>query len=243
MILHVLPGDSYVETFRETGIFGDVAVCRECLIEGPVNAQNLEEFWKMRASYLDEVYGDEGFYFDNVVGVVSELTKMQHLPPDAEVNLWFEHELFCQVNMWFCLSLLGETKARVYRIEPYVTSDADIWRGFRNTSSDELLSCFLARRQLSLDDTKLGRNLWKAYQFNDNAELQRLSQTKTDHFPFLERVCQAEIEKATLPVQILTDIKKTGITEFTEIFTEFSRRAGVYGFGDLQVKGMLELSK
>ena len=52
MILHVLPGDATVETFKASSIEGDIAVCRECLVVGDVSAIHCPEFWENRARFL-----------------------------------------------------------------------------------------------------------------------------------------------------------------------------------------------
>ncbi|MEJ7847015.1 MAG: hypothetical protein WKF92_02885 [Pyrinomonadaceae bacterium] len=237
MKLHVLPGDSLTDRFRETGIDGETAICRECLIEGDVKADSLDVFWHLRASFLSKTYPEfEQSYFDNVV---PELAKIQDLPAGSEVNLWFEHELFCQVNLWFCLSLLAGTKADVFRVEPCTT---EIWKGFGNLVSEDLAASFSARRRLSPGDIELGKHLWTAYQNADYPELSRLSKTASDRFPHLEEVCLAEIEKATRPLQILDDIRREGISAFPDVFAEFSRRAGIYGYGDSQVKRLIQTS-
>ncbi len=41
MKIHVLPGDSLVETFNKSDIEGEIIGCRECLIEGDAQAKNL----------------------------------------------------------------------------------------------------------------------------------------------------------------------------------------------------------
>src|SRR5215210_3615464 len=104
MNIHVLAGDALAENFNKTGIDGEVAVCRECLIEGDVKAENLNDFWEIRADFIVSVYGEnKEKYFETVA---DEFRKLNNLTPGAEVNLWFEYELFCQTNMWFCLDLL-----------------------------------------------------------------------------------------------------------------------------------------
>ena len=56
----------------------------------------------------------------------------------------------------------------------------------------------------------------------------------------MNQVCKAAIEKDTRPKQILDEIMGEGITDFSEIFPEFTRRAGVYGYGDLQVERLMD---
>ncbi len=45
MKVHVLPGDSLVKAFEESGIDGEVVVCRECFVDGPLEADGLESLW------------------------------------------------------------------------------------------------------------------------------------------------------------------------------------------------------
>jgi len=237
MKLHVLPGDALAHNFNNSGIEGETVICRECLVEGNVRAENLEDFWKVRAEFIKNAYGeDEKGYFQKVI---FELEKLRNLAPGAEVNLWFEYELFCQANMWFCLSLLQETKASVYRIAPVVRTEADVWKGFGNLSAEDLKKCFAERIKFSEADIRLGGELWKAYQNADYEKLERLSATESNCFPRLKEVCRAEIEKGFRPQKVLQEIIENGRKDFAEIFPEFSARAGVYGFGDAQVKRIL----
>lgn len=238
MIYHVLPGDAQVEEFNKTDIKGEVIVCRECLIVGDIHAETLPEFWDQRAHFILSEYGEDEIEYHE--RVAAPLAKLLDLDQDDEVNLWFEYELFCSVNMWFCLWLLSETGARVYRVEPVVRSEADRWLGFGNLTSDDLKTCFNARTKLSAEDIALGAVLWNGYRTNDNAKLAELSTSTLACFPYLKEICEAAIEKDTRPREIIAEIQFEGKTEFNYIFPEFVHRAGEYGFGDLQVKKMLQ---
>lgn len=239
MIYHVLPGDSLIAEFKKTEIDGEVIVCRECLIVGDIDAETLPEFWEQRAHFILSEYGeDEIEYHDKVA---DELAKLSDLEAGDVVNLWFEYELFCSVNMWFCLSLLSETNATVYRIEPAVLSEEDRWHGFGKLNASDLKECFAARTALTTDDIALGTDLWNAYRKNDHGCLKQLSAAASPAFPHLNEVCDAAIERDTRPAEILAEIEFEGKTEFDDIFAEFTRRAGVFGLGDLQVRRLVDL--
>lgn len=234
MRIHVLPGDAQAGTFNETGIEGEVVVCRECLIEGPVTSADMDEFWRSRAEFLS-------VDFETYAGkTIAEFEKLKNLAPGDEVNLWFEYELFCQANMWFCLSLLQNTEADVYRVEPVVREDGEIWKGFGSLGAADLKKCFAARTKFEFSDILLGAELWDAYRNDNHQRLRELSNAKSACFPYLKEVCDAEIEKSVRPKHILKEITASGITEFTDIFPLFAERAGVYGYGDSQVKRRLE---
>lgn len=238
MILHVLPGDAYVETFRETGLEGEAVVCRECLIVGPVDAETQFEFWEQRARFVLSEYGrDEIEYHEHVA---DELEKLADLPAGAEVNLWFENELFCSVNMWFCLDLLKIAEADVYRVEPVISTVDDFWEGFGNLSPDEFNSCFAARKKFAVADIRLGSDLWNAYRTGDHPSLQVLAENDSPCFPYLKEVCKAASEIENRPREILKEITNGGAKDFDVVFQEFRKRAGVYGFGDAQVQSIMQ---
>lgn len=237
MIYHVLPGDSLAEEFSNTGIDGEIVVCRECLIVGDVSGETLDEFWERRSNFLMIEYGgDEIEYYETVVG---ELVKLIELSPETEVNLWFEYELFCQVNMWFCLSLLAASEASVYRVAPVVRSKDEIWKGFGSLHADDLKQSLAARTRFADADLQLGQDLWGAYRLGDYERLSGLGKTESKCFPHVAEVCYAEIQKATRPKQIVDEIMAEGIKEIGELFPKFTHRAGVYGFGDVQVERLM----
>jgi hypothetical protein len=238
MIIHVLPGDAQVEEFKKTGIGGEIVVCREALIDGDVRADSLEEFWRVRSSYLSEAYPIEpGHSYEKTV--VAEFEKLIDLTASTEVNLWFEYELFCHVNMWFCVWLLRDTLASLYRVAPIMQRKDERWNGFGNLDFNDLQTCYGERIEFTARDIKLGADLWTAYQYRDHKTLRELAKTESACFPYLKEAVEAEVEKDYRPRQVLKEIRESGISDFGETFAEFRKQAGVYGFGDLQVKRIL----
>ena len=82
--------------------------------------------------------------------------------------------------------------------------------------------------------------MWNAFRKGDNAGLKELSAADHAAFPHLAEVCEAAIERSTRPAEIVAEIQFEGKTEFEDIFPEFKRRAGVYGYGDLQVQRIID---
>jgi hypothetical protein len=183
MEVHVLNGDALAGGFP---FRGEIIICRECLIEGPIQAPTLEEFWNTRASYLSDAFNGHGpSYFTDVS---SELCKLQKQKPDAAINLWFEHDLFCQANLWFILHLLRDSRfsGSVYRVIP-PTDGKDLWSGFGPMNEQDLEQCFRSRITLSPDDLLFGASLWDAYQAHDLAQLKTLSITVPGFLSLSER--------------------------------------------------------
>ena len=167
------------------------------MVEGPVNEDNLDEFWKARAEFHSP--GDRASYIANVV---SEFEKLVNIAPGAEVNLWFEYELFCQANMWFCLYLLKDTDAEIYRVAPSVLAESDRSDGFGKLNPDDLKRCFSERTKFSREEVSRGAELWDAFRNDDREKLLELSKTPSPCFPYLGEVGAAAAEKDTRPREI-----------------------------------------
>ena len=243
---HVLNGDCLAEQLRQTRINQDFIVCRECLIDGDVSAKNLAEFWTIRAKFIGESFSvSVEQYYENTV---KELEKLTSLPEASEVCLWFENDLFCQTNMWFMLTLLSkQVRLKLYRVFPIIAKKADEWKGFGNATSKKLEQAFASKIPFKPKDFDLGLNLWNAYQNGDLKKLKELSKEQSDCFNYLEEVCQAHIERFPLgnslgrPEKVLKEIMKTKPNDFYSIFTKFSEQEGIYGFGDSQIKRLLNM--
>jgi len=110
---HILNGDALLERFP-TELSGEQIVMRECLVDGPIEGETPAEFYKNRAEFIDTFEGFKAADYYN--GSVSEIEKMLALPEDAIIYLWFEDDLFCQVNFWFILHILKDKTNPMYLV-------------------------------------------------------------------------------------------------------------------------------
>jgi len=237
MIYHVLPGDAQVQAFKDSGIEAEMLVCREALVEGDVSGGTLDEFFVNRAAFHNDSSDEDPANYN--ANVASQFRKLLDVREGDEVNLWFEYELFCAVNMWFCIDLLSETNAAVYRVEPVYLNAQNKFDGFENVTPEQMQECFDARTQLTSDDIALGSALWKAFRNDDAEKLQSLSTEVSPAFPYLAEICAAAIDRHTRPAEIVREITSDGVRDFGGVFVEFKKRAGIYGYGDSQVQRLL----
>jgi hypothetical protein len=245
MIFHILNGDALAEKFPKEAIEGELIVFRECLVEGPLDGRTPAEFWQTRARFISQTYGDTPAGYGAKVG--TEVEKIRRIPGGAEVNLWFEHDLFCQVNTWFVLALLEarEDSLLVNRVMPQADTGADVWHGFGPADGERLVPAYWNRVPLTRQDLALGKDLWEAYRRHDLEGLEALAGRETNSFPYLREVVQAHRERypeagrRPRPLAVLADIVGAGTTDFPAIYREFFRREGIYGFGDSQVRNLL----
>lgn len=238
MKIHVLPGDSVAEAFAAARLDGETVVCRECLVDGDISGETLVEFWDLRANFIEVHYGGDPLEYRERVAY--ELERLLEAGADDEVFLWFEYELFCQVNMWFCLSLLKSTEAKVFRVMPAGLEPDKIWDGFGSMTADDFAGCFDERVEFTAADVETAGELWQAFRDRDGERLLRLGEYRSSAFPFLKEVCRAAAEIESRPQEIVNELLADGPTAIEDIFPEFRKRAGVYGFGDLQVERLLK---
>ena len=237
MIYHVLPGDALVETFKKSGVNGEIIVCREAFVSGDLYGETLDEFWDTRANLISVEHGGDPIeYRDHVAG---ELEKLFDAHADDEVNFWFEYELFCSVNMWFCLDLVSNSEASLFRVAPVNLAPDKIWDGFGQSTETELRECFESRIQFSQQDISVAIGLWTAFRVRDNETIRRLAEYRSPCLPFLREVCDAAVHLNSHPAEVVRKLKAEGLNELNEVFPEFRKRAGVYGFGDSQVESLL----
>ena len=238
---HILNGDALKERFNIAQPSHTIVV-RECLIEGPVNKNTLNHFFDTRAQFIQNVYGSSIEGYKNKV--VSEFKKIQQIPKNAEIHLWFEDDVFCQINLYFTLYLIKDQYKlpnKLYLARP----NKHTKYGFGGLTNHELAEILKAKTLLQ-NTTKL-ISLWKAYQTEDIVSLANISEGLKKETPFIYDTMQAYIN--SLPTKhsegaVITCIKniqqELNTQEFDVIFKEFSKRMPIYGYGDSQLKRILD---
>lgn len=240
MTTHILNGDALLDLLPEEILSGEIIVARECLIDGPVTGDSKEDFWLTRSTFIANEYGEEKetYYSD----VVSEFDKISNIPAGSQVNLWFEEDLFCQINLWFCVSLLEPSaNLKVNLVKPPLVNNQPDWRGFGALDRDSLAKAYQDRTRLDADEINLLSKLWLAYKSDNREDLAMLANTATLNFPLLKEVIQAQLDRQhERPENTLRQIlSENEHPDFKVIFKVFSSREGIYGFGDWQIESML----
>ena len=237
---HILNGDALKEQFPQD-LEGEQIIMRECLVDGDVQGNTLEDFFKNRAAFIANAYEDvtEEGYFQKTS---TEFKKIESIPQDAEINLWFEDDLFCQVNFWFVCYLLNhyQKKNEVFLVRPKEHTQY----GFAYYKPEELNELFENRLPIQIDAFK---DLWVSYQNKQIDQLLDLAKTLTPFYPFLLPAVEAHMAripqegKSGRPIESLKRIMAELQTDkFGPVFQEFCKQESIYGFGDLQVKRLFD---
>ncbi|UCS94599.1 DUF1835 domain-containing protein [Echinicola marina] len=243
---HILNGDALREKFPSS-LIGEIIVFRECLVDGDINGDSDQEFYQSRAQFISKAYGDvkPERYFEITV---SELEKIKQIPQESSVYLWFEDDLFCQVNCWYVLHQLSNQhhSGEVILVRPFTRLEY----GFGGLDMQGLKEAFERGKFLSNEEFLVLSKMWKAYLSKNDNELYDLVNELPDFFSYLLEAVKAEVARRPSngdfgrPEQsIINIIEELQTDEFAPVFREFCKRESIYGFGDLQVKNLLEKVK
>lgn len=240
-IFHILNGDCLWEQFPDH-LTGEKIIARECLMDGPSDLADLNLFFEQRANFISVTFGfSEIEYYEKSQ---LEFEKILKLPNHSTINLWFEKDLFCQVNLWFVCHLLNLRKDSD---NIFLILSNDLEMGFGGMDSKELNTAYENRTKLSEPNLVKFDRLWKAFGQKDFEVLQNIGNELSNEFPFLNETIQAEIDRQPgarslgKPLELLKEIiTKKQTSSMKIIFPVFQKKAAIYGYGDLQVAKMID---
>ncbi|GAA4334680.1 hypothetical protein GCM10023149_42190 [Mucilaginibacter gynuensis] len=245
-ILHVLNGDSTWNGFKQTGIDGDTLIWREVFSEGPLfNDVSSAAFWEARKAWITETFNTtpEAYQHD----VVDQLGKLNE--PYDEINLWFEFDLHCQVNLLGVMMLLEQmtnmSAPAVYLISPDSFPGKDDFAGMGELNGSQLEFLYdNIRVQLTEYDFSLATEAWQTYLSGNAALLTEWLDGISfwGNLHLLGPALQAHLKRLQLNKsglnyieQKLVGIYHSGITTKPEIYKAFWIAEKIYGMGDTEL--------
>ena len=243
--LHIANGDSTAEILKRTSLTGDILVWREMLCEGLICKEvGSDEFWMNRYDYFKkELEVSKLDYYDKTI---KEILKLEDVSNYSEVVLWFEFDLFCQVNlMALCTYLLQSyRKNTIYNLvcTGWVKGEEQL-KSLADFSVDEFVNLYENKISLSKSNLEFAQNCWNVYVNNDVNELKSFNFNKQSKFRYLQKAIDQHLlrfpdESGLNQIQykILEIINSKPLTEL-EIVRDlliWQSQETVYGFGDLQ---------
>jgi hypothetical protein len=243
-MLHIHNGDSSAGTARDAQIPGDHIAWREALVCGPAPSGLTErEFIEVRASHLANAYSVP------VEKCRAELYAMHDalagFPDHDEVVLWFEHDLFCQVQLiyllnWFAGREIGQTKLSLICIDEFPGVKG--FHGLGQLNQEQLASLWPERQEVTARQLEVGTKAWRAYSSDDARSLISLLREDVSALPFLRNALERHLERFPSTHNGLGRVENTSLAliaagrrKFSSLFPAFTRRQPDYGFGDAQL--------
>ncbi len=186
--LHVTNGDGALYLLKKAGIPGTHLAWRDALNEGPVPAGlTLEKASGLRARYLAERgYG-------NPIKLIHDFERrdvqLRRAREFQEVVLWFEHDLYDQLQLLQILTTLEELELEAGQV---AVVQADHY--LASMTVDEIPPLFRKRRTATAAIFKSARRSWERFTSSSPAELYAAANEDAIGLPFLRtairRLCE-----------------------------------------------------
>ena len=169
-LLHVTNGESAGNTLRATSLGGAVLPWNDVLHEGPVPAVPRRELLDVRASFLS------GCGWGSRTAIRSSLERrdrqlIRALRDGVHVVLWFEHDLYDQLQLIDALALVDEAGALPELIVVSSFPGKPSFRGLGELSPDELETLWPSRRQATTETLAAACDAWAAFREPDPVAL------------------------------------------------------------------------
>jgi len=240
--LHILNGEATLHQWQSQELPGQPVVWHDVLVEGPVHAQvGSEAYHNLRQNYLAEAYHSTAAgYQQKAMPVYEALARSADYD---EAVLWFEYDLFCQINLLAVLAALHQQQASctvslicIGRVPGHARL---VGLGEVNPN---LYPAFYANRTvLTHAQVAKGAQLWQLYCQPNPIAFVKACQGAGKAFAYLPAAAGAHVQRFPSRLNGLNEIEQYIIamvhekprTE-KEIMRALLLRANNYGFGDLQ---------
>jgi hypothetical protein len=196
-VLHITNGDSVVDLLVQTALGGDAFAWRDAYHEGPVRSGERSRLIDARAAFLSSCgWGDEDAIRDELL--TRDARFVDALGEGREIVLWFEHDLYDQLQLIDVLALAGETgfdPEQLELIEIGSFPGRPGFRGLGELNAAELESLWPKRRAVTDEDTAGAQRAWEAVRRADPRGVAGVRLDPTPARPFLTAALRRLLEE------------------------------------------------
>jgi len=244
--LHITNGSELTKRLKTLQFNGTFLTWHEMLCEGPTTVTiDNDEFINTREAFLSEYYDIE-YKRDTFK---NELNKLNNLSQYSEINLWFEYDLFCHINLIAVISLLVQknNSCPVKLICSGRINGEKGLKGINELKSYQLKQHYKNRVLLNATDIALAVQCWEIYNSNNHNNFKPLIVTSSS-FKYITNCLKAHLKRfpdtrsglSTLEFNILKLIKNNDIKSLHHLLGYALHYQGFYGFGDIQLKRIID---
>ena len=244
--LHVANGTSVTKTLEAAGVPGLMSIWADPLHDGPVPA-NLsdDELREVRGGHLAG---------DAPPDPVNDMRRWRQVIADHEsydeLVLWFEHDLFDQLNL---LQLLTWIHAHVPRVKPVTLicvgsfPGYPAFKGLGELQPADLASLLGTRRPVSAETYVLAERAWRAFREPTPEALDDLRRSDTTAMPFLASAIERFLQEypwtrdgLSRTERRLLQIAESGPAVMHSVFPRMHDDEKAYYVVDLELEGLVE---
>lgn len=187
--LNITNGESAVSKLRQAGIQGEIIPWQDVLHEGPVNASlSLHDLSELRALFIAERGWDD---FAHVSGSFDQRDRtLANLDRFDEIVLWFEDDLYDQLQLVQLLDFFSRTSNRTAKLSMIVVD------GYLASHTPAALAELEPNRApVTEQQLELGKRAWAAFGSVDPSAIERLIKTDTSALRFLNPALTRHLEE------------------------------------------------
>jgi hypothetical protein len=174
--LFLTNGDSAAKIMQELNFEGDIVPWRDVLHEGEVPAHlDFTTLAQVRAKFIiTQGWGDADSVYKHFNGLIALMEEIRYY---RDVELWFEHDFYDQLQILQILDLLADKDLEVSIIcsENYLGEQ----------SPKSLLKLYQFQERVTPKHYALAQKAWQAFRMETPLSLQALLDEDTSALPFL----------------------------------------------------------
>ena len=209
-LLHITNGESAGNTLRQTALGGAVLSWQDVLHEGPVPALPRQRLLRTRARFLAECgWGTRQALLSALERRDRQL--LETLREDLQVVLWFEHDLFDQLQLLDVLTLARTEVAAPELIVVGSFPGKPSFAGLGELTANELETLWPARRPAAAATLEKAGEAWAAFQAPEPTTLAEWATCDTAELPFLAPALRRLLEELPAPADGLSGTERRAL--------------------------------
>lgn len=244
--LHITNGDSTTNYLKKLNFQGDFITWREMLCEGKTSTDvGSEHFWKSRFDFLKQSYKVTKKQFIDLT--LKEYRNLCNHKSQEEIVLWFEYDLFCQINMIAVISWLKRYRKgrKISLVCSGEVKGSNKLLGLAELTEKQLKEQYQNKTELTLDDIEYADYVWQLYCSDNPIKLQNVYQYQQNTtFKYLIDSLLVHLQRFpsignglnNVENSILDITANSTLNSQDELIRELLQQENQYGFGDLQYK-------
>ncbi|MEO0900919.1 MAG: DUF1835 domain-containing protein [Bacteroidota bacterium] len=242
-LLHITNGDIFTSRLKTLDLKGDIITWREMLCEGKTLCNvGSESFWKTRFEFLNRNYKVSKSWF--VEKTLKEYRSLCNHKQQDQIVLWFEYDLFCQINMLAVISWLKTHRrhAEISLVCSGKEDESDKLYSLNELSDEKLLSLYQKRISLTQDDIEFADYVWQLYCSDNPMRLENVITHNSFQFKYLSDALKAHLKRYptiknglnVLENKVLQTVEEEKPESKEKLLSSLLSNQGFYGFGDTQ---------
>jgi len=208
--LHVTNGESAGNTLRQTSLGGAVLPWQDVLHEGPLPAGSRRGLLRTRAAFLSACgWGSSRAILSSLERRDGRL--LQALRDRQHVVLWFEHDLYDQLQLLDVLALASSANSALEMIVVGSFPGKPWFRGLGELTADQLETLWPSRVTASHDTLAAAASAWDAVRRPEPSALAALARRDDPQLPFLGPALRRLLEELPAPQDGLSGTERRAL--------------------------------